>query len=93
MPDRNKELSELENRLLSSGFTPTIILRRMIQRDVNITLPKFNMKFDMEMSQIFRKVLWFKKVFRNYQSFMSILKFNDRWEFVTCFQVKRTFPA
>lgn len=57
MPDRNKELSELESRLLSSGITPTIILRRMIQRDVNITLPKFNIKFDMEMSQIFRKVL------------------------------------
>ena len=62
VPDRNKDLSELESRLLGSGYTPTILLRRMIQRDVNITMPKFNIKFDTEMSQIFRKVFIYYEI-------------------------------
>jgi hypothetical protein len=57
LPDRNVELSEVENRMLSSGYTPTILLRKMIQRDVNITLPKFNIQFDMEMSPTLQKVI------------------------------------
>ncbi|EFX77807.1 hypothetical protein DAPPUDRAFT_53805, partial [Daphnia pulex] len=56
LPDRNVELSEVENRMLSSGYTPTILLRKMIQRDVNITLPKFNIQFDIEMSPTLQKM-------------------------------------
>lgn len=42
--------------MLSSGYTPTTMLRRMIHRDINITLPKFKMQFGAEMSHVFRKV-------------------------------------
>lgn len=56
MPDRNKELSELESDMINYGYTPTILLRKMIQRDVNITLPKFNIQFDMEMTSTLQKV-------------------------------------
>ncbi|KAI9552162.1 hypothetical protein GHT06_022499 [Daphnia sinensis] len=56
LPDRNKKLSDVENHMLSSGFTPTTMLRRMIHRDINITLPKLKMKFGAEMSHVFRKM-------------------------------------
>lgn len=58
LPDYNTDLSEVENRLLSSGYTTTIMLRRMIQRDVNVTFPKFNIKFDSDMTPIFHKVFY-----------------------------------
>lgn len=56
LPDRNKKLSDIESYMLSSGYTPTTMLRRMIHRDINITLPKFKMQFGAEMSHVFRKM-------------------------------------
>jgi len=31
----------------------------MIHRDVNVTLPRFKIQFDMEMSNVFQKVITF----------------------------------
>ncbi len=56
LPNRNNGLSDLEKALINRNYTPTSLLRKMFQRDVNITLPKFNLKFNVEMSAPLQQV-------------------------------------
>lgn len=84
--------------MLSSGYTPTILLRKMIQRDVNITLPKFNIQFDMEMSPTLQKV-YFNCIYQiicslSYPAYVGIIQLNYyRWAFAICSQMKQIFPV
>ena len=56
LPNRDNGLNDLERALMNLNYTPTTLLRKMIQRDVNITLPRFQVKYNVEMSAVLQKV-------------------------------------
>jgi len=56
LPNRDDGLNDLERALMNLNYTPTTLLRKMIQRDVNITLPRFQVKYNVEMSVVLQKV-------------------------------------
>lgn len=82
--------------MLSSGYTPTILLRRLIHRDVNISLPKFKMQFGTEMSHVFRKVFLIEvdEMSTNFRCVRNLVQPSFkycRWASVIYLHTKRIF--
>ena len=93
LPNRNDGLVNLETQLINANYTPTMLMRRMIHRQVNVTLPRFKIQFDLEMSDVLKQV-W--GLFRLVNSAVlvclthdNVPSVNSRWAFRNCSAMER----
>jgi len=56
LPDRHDGLEELESQLKVNNYTATTLVRNMIHRDVDVSLPRFRIQYGLEMANILKQV-------------------------------------
>ena len=57
LPNRYDGLNELESKLNVNNYTASYFMRKMIHRDVDVTLPRFRIQYGLEMANIFKQVI------------------------------------